>query len=170
MLKRIVRHIWRSFVFFLVNKIFAGTNSRYFGIKRSLLRSIGYRIGSNTKIVGPIYCTGSLSVGNDCWIGTNFIVRGNGNVTLGDRIDVGPDVTFVTGTHEIGDSKRRAGNGYNCNQTIGNGCWIGSKAIFVNEISVGDSCIVAASACVCKTVPQNVLVGGVPSKIIRKLE
>lgn len=170
MIKRIIRHVWRTIALFLVNRVFAGTNKRFFDVKRSLLRSIGYHIGSNTKIVGPIFCTGNLTIGRDCWIGTNFIVRGNGTVILGDRIDVGPDVTFVTGNHKIGTSERRAGEGYNCVQSIGDGCWIGAKSIFVNNISIGTSCVVAASACVCKTTHKNLLIGGVPAKIIKSLE
>ena len=154
----------------MVNKIFAGTNPRLFGVKRQLLQSIGYIIGKNTKIVGPIICTGKLTIGSDCWIGANFTVRGNGSVVLGDRIDIGPDVTFLTGTHEIGASERRAGSGYNCVQSIGDGCWIGARAVFVNNLSVGDSSVVAASACVCKTAPPNVLIGGIPSKVIKCLE
>ena len=169
MIKKIIRHVWRDIALFLVNRVLAGTNNRFFDAKRNLLRSIGYHIGSNTKIVGPIFCTGSLTIGRDCWIGTNLTVRDNGTVILGDRIDVGPDVTFVTGTPKIGTSERRAGEGYNCVQSIGDGCWIGAKSIFVNNISIGASCVVAASACVCKT-PPHLLIGGVPAKIIKSLE
>lgn len=153
--KRIFLHLWRSVAIAIVNKILVGTNPRFFGIKRRLLQSIGFTIGKNTKIVGPIECTGRLTIGKDCWIGANFIVRGNGIVVLGDRIDVGPDVTFLTGTHEIGDKSRRAGRGYNCKQSIGDGCWIGAKSVFVNNISVGQSSIIAASACVCKITPPQ---------------
>ena len=69
-----------------------------------------------------------------------------------------------------GGEERRAGKGYNCTQSVGDGCWIGCGSFFVNEISVGNSCVVAASACVCKNIPSNVLIGGVPAKIIRKLD
>lgn len=155
----------------LVNSILAGTNSSLFKIKRKLLRSIGFIIGENTKIVGPIFCTGRLCIGKDCWIGANFTIRGNGTVVLGDRVDVGPDVTFLTGTHEIGNMERRAGTGYNCKQSIGDGCWIGGKSVFVNNVSVGNMTVVAASACVCKKFPPpNVLIGGCPAKIIKSLE
>lgn len=169
MIRRIIFHIWKATALFLVNKIFNGTNRRFFGIKRILLRSLGYEIGTNTKIVGPIFCSGKLSIGSDCWIGTNFTVHGNGVVILGDRIDIGPEVTFITGTHEIGDFQRRAGQGYNCIQTIGNGCWIGAKASFVNNLNVGEACVVAAASCVCKTIPPSMLIGGIPAKIIRNL-
>ena len=170
MIKRLFNHLWRKILLLLVNKIFVGTNPHFFKIKRWSLQSIGFVIGENTKIVGPVVCTGSLIIGRDCWIGANFTVRGNGTVILGDRIDVGPDVTFITGTHQTGTSEHRAGEGYNCTQTIGNGCWIGAKSIFVNNISIGAACIVAASACVCKTFPANLLIGGVPAKAIKSLE
>lgn len=169
-MKRIFRHIQRSLVYFLVNHVFEGSNPRYFSIKARLLRSIGYKIGNNTSIVGPIICTGKLEVGDNCWIGANFTVRGNGTVILGDNIDVGPDVTFLTGTHLIGGSNHRAGLGYNCKITIGSGCWIGGKSTFLNQIKVGEATIIAAAACVCKDIPNNVIAGGVPSKTIKTLE
>lgn len=153
MIIRVIRHIWKNIALTIVNNFLAGTNPHYFTIKRNLLQSIGFTIGKGTKIVGPICCTGSLSVGSNCWIGTNFTVRGNGCVNIGDNVDVGPDVTFLTGTHEIGSWERRAGKGYNCSQSIGKGCWIGAKSVFVNNISVGNSSIVAAAACVCKITP-----------------
>lgn len=106
MLKRIIRRVRKTIVMFLVNTVFAGsTRPMAFRLKRALLRSIGYRIGENTKIVGPIFCTGTLMIGSDCWIGRNFKVHGNGTVILGDRLDVGPEVTFVTGTHEVGGGR-----------------------------------------------------------------
>lgn len=62
-----LKTIKRMTVTFLVNHVFAGT--RFFRCKRRMLRSIGYEIGENTKIVGPIFNTGTLRIGADCWIG-----------------------------------------------------------------------------------------------------
>ena len=167
---RLFRYIKRNIVIFFVNKIFVGTNPRFFSLKAKLLRSIGYKIGEKTSIVGPIICTGNLEIGDNCWIGTNFIVRGNGTVKLGNNIDVGPDVTFITGSHLIGNKFRRAGEGYNCRILVKDGCWIGSKSTFLNEIIVGEASVIASCACVCKDVRSNVLIGGVPARIIKELE
>lgn len=166
----IIKSIKRHSVLFLVNKIFRGTRTCFFPIKAKLLRCIGYRIGENTKIVGPIVSNGILEIGNNCWIGTNLIIRGNGSVILGNNIDVGPDVTFLTGTHRIGNESRRAGLGYNCSIIVGDGCWIGAKSTFVNNIVVGKSSVIAACACVCKDVSNGVVVGGVPAKILKVLK
>lgn len=169
MISRIFSHFRRKAAYYLVNHTFAGTNPHYFSFKRKLLNAAGCKIGEGTKVVGPIFNTGRLDIGCNCWIGANFVVHGNGAVTLGDNIDVGPDVTFLTGTHQIGSSKRRAGEGYNCDITIGTGCWLGGKSTFVNSIQIGEGSVVAAGALVCKTITSNSLVGGVPAKVIKEL-
>ena len=92
-----LKTIKNRIVIYLVNHTLAGT--RFFSEKRNLLRSIGYEIGENTKIVGPIHNTGTLRIGANCWIGCNLTVHGNGTVTIGDNCDIAPDVTFLTGGH-----------------------------------------------------------------------
>ncbi len=154
---------------FLVNKVYAGTKPRYFEKKRRLLNKIGYEIGEGTKVVGPIYCTGKLKIGKNCWVGKNLMINGNGNVTIGDNCDIAPEVAFQTGGHLIGDSARRAGKGITADITVGNGCWIGARSTIINNTKIGNSCVVASCACVTKDVEDNLLVGGVPAKIIREL-
>jgi len=51
---------------------------------------------------------------------------------------------------------------------IGNDVWIGTGAILLEGISIGDGAIVAAGAVVTKDVPPYTIVGGVPAKQIRK--
>ena len=163
-----IQGIKKKIILFLVNKIFVGT--RNFEIKRRLLNSLNYKIGNNTKIVGPIECTGNLIIGNDCWIGKNLKINGNGIVIIGDKCDIAPEVTFQTGGHKIGNSSRRAGEGVNFKQIIGDGTWIGGRTTIINNVSIGKSCIIAGCSCVIKDVENNSLVGGVPAKLIRRLE
>lgn len=64
-MKRIIKWLHlrgakRIICFFLVNHVYAGT--KHFEIKRRLLKSLGFEIGENTKIVGPIVCTGQLKM------------------------------------------------------------------------------------------------------------
>ncbi len=152
---------------FLVNKVYAGTGN--FEKKRRLLIKLGHRIGEGTKVVGPVFATGKLVTGKDCWIGKNLLINGNGTVFIGDNCDVAPEVTFQTGSHKIGLHTRRAGEGYNADVTIGNGCWIGVRSTLIGGATVGDGCVVAACACVTGTCEDDVLIGGVPAKIIKEL-
>ena len=51
---------------------------------------------------------------------------------------------------------------------IGEGCWIGEKAIILPGVELGKRCIVAAGAVVTKSFPAYSLVGGVPAKVLKK--
>ena len=161
---------WKRIVYICVNHLFVGTNPQWFGTKRKLLQSIGYELGVGTKIVGPIYISGTIRIGTNCWIGKNFMVNGNGTVVIGDNCDIAPEVAFNTGGHQIGNHNHRAGIGEEHNISIGDGCWIGARATFANTIVVGNGSVVAACACVVQDVPADTLVGGVPAKIIRRLD
>lgn len=163
-----IRSIKRRLCLFLVNHVFVGT--KHFEEKRILLNAIGYKIGEGTQIVGPIECYGTLVIGTNCWIGKNLTVNGNGAVIIGDNCDLAPEITFLTGGHKIGTHDRRAGCGEQYTIEIGNGVWIGARSTLVNNISIGDGAVIAACACVNKSVGCDLLVGGVPARTIKVLE
>lgn len=50
---------------------------------------------------------------------------------------------------------------------IGNDVWIGTHAVILRGVTVGDGAVIAAGAVVCKDVPSYAIVGGVPARIIR---
>jgi acetyltransferase-like isoleucine patch superfamily enzyme len=52
---------------------------------------------------------------------------------------------------------------------IGSNVWIGSSCIILKGIDIGDNSIIAAGSVVTSNIPANVLAGGVPAKVIRKL-
>ena len=53
---------------------------------------------------------------------------------------------------------------------IGDDIWIGGNVTIVPGVTIGQNVVVAAGAVVTKDVPDNVLVGGVPAKILKHLE
>lgn len=159
--------IKRHIALFFCNRFWAGT--RFFGLKRLLLRFAGYQIGAGTKVVGPVFCTGKLSIGENCWIGRDLKVCGNGEVILGNNCDLGPEVTFLTGGHTIGDTERRAGAGESYCIRVEDGCWLGAKATLMGNITVGKGSVLAACGCAVRDIPPNTLAGGVPAREIRVL-
>ena len=58
-----------------------------------------------------------------------------GNVILGDGCDIAPEVCFVTGSHRIGDTKRRAGDGTSDDIVVSSGTWIGTRACLAGRLS-----------------------------------
>lgn len=153
-----------------VNHVFRGTNPAYFRVKAKVLNMAGYKVGKGTRIVGPIECTGTFAIGNNCWIGKNMKINGNGKVMIGNNCDIAPEVTFQTGGHMIGSSERRAGKGLVFNQTVEDGVWIGGRVTVLNNTTIGKSSVIAACACVVHNIEPNVLAAGIPAKTIRRLE
>ena len=154
-------------VMFVVNHLCDG--AYLFEVKRILLNSIGYTLGEGTKVVGPIYCTAKLKTGSDCWLGRNFTIHGNGFVDMGDNCDIAKDVTFLTGrqsaeAEDSGTVEDR--KNFVC---VGEGTWIGAHATLGRNVTIGKGCMVLADACVMKDMPENTLIGGVPARIVRKL-
>ena len=165
LMKKILKIIFQRFILKIINIFLSGTH--FFRIKRFLLNLAGYKIGKNTKVVGPLNITGDLIVGENCWIGKELYILGNGLVTIGNNCDLAPCITFSTGGHEIGNSKRRAGEGKIFNITVKDGCWIGTRVTIINSVTISESCVVAAGALVNKDTKKSVVVGGVPAKVIK---
>jgi maltose O-acetyltransferase len=75
----------------------------------------------------------------------------------------------VSSTHEIGAPDRRAGTDVGKPVTVGDGCWIGARAVILPGVAVGDGCISAAGAVVTRDCQANGLCAGIPAKLIRHL-
>jgi acetyltransferase-like isoleucine patch superfamily enzyme len=53
---------------------------------------------------------------------------------------------------------------------IGNNVWIGMNAIILSGVSkIGDNSIIAAGSIVTREVPDNVIVAGIPAKVIKQI-
>ena len=53
---------------------------------------------------------------------------------------------------------------------IGKKVWIGSGAIVLPGVNIGDNSVIAAGSVVTKDVPENSVFGGNPAKLIKKIE
>ncbi len=52
---------------------------------------------------------------------------------------------------------------------IGKNCWIGSKVTILDGVKIGNNCVIASGAVVNKSFDDNLLIGGVPAKILKEI-
>ncbi|WP_162621808.1 acyltransferase [Microbacterium suaedae] len=125
------------------------------------------RIGMRAKIYRGTEIMGSVTIGDDVFINRDAYIRPQ--TTIGDRVSIGPFVRIVTDTHDIGSHDKRAGAVRHDPISIGDGSWVGASATILGGVTIGAGSIVAAGAIVTADVPDDVLVAGVPAKIVRRL-
>jgi len=138
----------------------------------------GIRLGKNVSIGNNtnIECSGSykflgkgLFVGNNTGLGTHGFYGCAGGVIIGNDVIIGNYVSFHSENHIYEDIiiPIRLQGVSHIGIIVGNNCWIGAKATFLDGATVGNGCIVAAGAVVRGTFPDNCVIGGVPAKIIK---
>lgn len=150
--------------------------TRCFGLKVALLRWAGARVGRNVRINSSAVFSGdgSLTIGDDVWIGAGDFIcpTGNAEIAIDSCCDFGPQVMIVTGSHEIDPNGEHIG-GKGCSRSVcvGNGCWLGARALILPGVVLSQKTVVAAGAVVTKSPAAAVcLVAGVPACIQRKWE
>ncbi|CAB3781806.1 acyltransferase [Pararobbsia alpina] len=148
--------------------------TRGFALKRALLNTLGFEIGVGAKLTGGVkfYGRGRIAIGEDSWIGlgTLFIVAPDAAIVIGARCDIAPRVIFHTGSHRVGDHRRRAGAGYSQPITIADGSWVGTGSVVLGGSCIGSASILAAGATLLAgDYPADTLLAGCPATIKRAL-
>lgn len=146
--------------------------SRCLSLKRAILRWSGVRIGPGVRIWSTAnFYHQNIEIGKGTFIGhrVQLLAHPKGKISIGKNCDIAPEVMFHSGTHAIGSEQQRAGQGLQKSIQIGDGCWIGTRAIILAGVAIGNGSVIAAGAVVAKDIPANCLVGGVPARVIRNL-
>ena len=129
-------------------------------------------IGRNTRIE----CTGGLQsigkgviIGNRTTFGNDCMFGAAGGIEIGDDVVAGQFIRFHSENHNYDDLTKliREQGVSHKGIKIGNNCWIGAGAVFLDGAELGDGCVVGANTVVTKKFPDNAVIAGVPAKIVR---
>ncbi|PGZ20166.1 MULTISPECIES: maltose acetyltransferase domain-containing protein [Bacillus cereus group] len=112
----------------------------------------------------------NIHVGKNFFANFNCVILDVCEVKIGDNCMMAPGVHIYTATHPLHPVERNSGKEYGKPVKIGDNVWIGGGAIINPGISIGDNVVIASGSVVTKDVPYNVVIGGNPAKIIKKLD
>lgn len=101
-------------------------------------------------------------------INAGVSMQDQGGIYIGDMTLIGHHVVLATLNHDLDPAKR--GDLHPAPIRIGKGVWIGSNATILQGVTIGDGAVIAAGAVVTADVPENTVVGGVPAKVIKRIE
>ncbi len=113
-----------------------------------------------------------IKIGRDSLIGEYSIIRGQGGVSIGDRVFTSPFTQIIAVNHIFDDPKRPfTEQGITAEGiVIEDDCWLGAGAVITDGVRVGKGSVVAAGAVVTKDVPPHSVVAGVPAKVIKTID
>lgn len=131
----------------------------------------GCEIGSGTKIGTFVEIQKGVKVGGNCKISSHtFICEG---VYIEDGVFIGHGVRFVNDMYPRAindDGSLQTENDWELVATsVKKGASIGSGAVILGGIEIGENSIVGAGAVVTKNVPANVIVAGNPARVLREI-
>ncbi|WDF53997.1 acyltransferase [Mucilaginibacter sp. KACC 22063] len=129
-------------------------------------------IGRNSTLLGTGIVSHKgigITIGSRTGINAGAYLGGQGGITIGDDVIMGPNVQIFSENHNFSDPDiiikeqglTRSG------VIIGSNCWIGGGATILDGVTVGNGCVIAAGSVVNKSVPDNSIVAGVPARIIK---
>ncbi len=141
----------------------------------------GIRIGDNSLVmygsVLHVYNFRELPhafirIGRDSLIGEYNVLRGQGGITIGDRVYTATQVQILAVNHVFDDPDRPIiEQGITAEGiVIEDDVWIGSGAIITDGVRIGQGAVVAAGSVVTKDVPPHTVVGGVPARVLKEID
>ncbi len=140
----------------------------------------GIWIGDNTFVMyGSVLHTYNfrglphafIRIGSHSLIGEYNVLRGQGGITIGDRVYTAPMVQLLAVNHVFDDTTRpMVEQGITAQGiVVEDDVWIGAGAVVTDGVRVGRGAVVAAGAVVTQDVPARTVVGGVPAKVLRSV-
>lgn len=135
----------------------------------------GSRIGAYSLVT----CTSHLSkygkglkIGSNSAIGRFSEFGASGGIEIGNDVIMGSYISFHSENHNFSNlSKLIREQGVTSEGIrLGNNIWVGAKVTFLDGCIVGNNTVIAAGAVVKGEFPDNVVIGGVPAKILKPIE
>ncbi|KQL36061.1 sugar O-acetyltransferase [Psychrobacillus sp. FJAT-21963] len=109
----------------------------------------------------------NITIGKNVFFNTGCSFQDRGGISIGNGSMLGMNVTIATLNHGLSLETRNTT--YPSSVIIGENVWVGSNATILPGVTIGDNSVVAAGAVVTKDVPENVVVAGVPAKVLKEI-
>ncbi|MGY1775964.1 sugar O-acetyltransferase [Geodermatophilus sp. SYSU D00804] len=148
------------------------TSVRQRPLRRELLGRLFGSVGEGTEIRPPLYVDyGSrIRVGARCFANVGLVALDVAAITIGDDVQIGPNVQLLTPTHPVEPGPRRDKWEAARPITIGDNVWLGGGVIVLPGVSIGADTVVGAGSVVTRDLPAGVVAVGNPARVVRELD
>lgn len=137
---------------------------------RSILSQITQtEIDESVTVFTPLYINYGkhTQIGKNVFINFDCVFLDLGGITIEDNVLIAPNVKLLSEGHPIHPTERQSLKVAPIH--IKKNAWIGANATILQGVTIGENAVVAAGAVVSQDIPDNVIVGGIPAKIMKEI-
>lgn len=113
-----------------------------------------------------------IKIGRRTFVGESVVIRGQGGVTIGEAVLIGPAAQILAVNHNFDDpsvpvmDQGISGRGI----VIEDGSWVGAGAVVLDGVRIGRGAVIGANAVVTRDVPPHSVAVGAPARVTRYLD
>ena len=141
-------------------------------LRRRLLTELLGRFGDGAQIRPPFYCDYGYQtqVGARTFANFGLVALDVAPITIGDDVQIGPNVQLLTPTHPVDPGPRRAKWEAAAPITLEDNVWLGGGVIVCPGVTIGENTVVGAGSVVTRDLPANAVAMGTPARVVRSLD
>lgn len=130
------------------------------------------KAGKRLHVLPPFRCDygWNIEVGDFFFANFGLSILDENKVTFGNHVYIGPNCSFYTAGHPLDVERRNQDYEYSLPIHVGDNVWFGGNVTVVPGVTIGSNTVIAAGAVVTHDIPGGVLAGGVPARVIKRIE
>jgi maltose O-acetyltransferase len=140
--------------------------------RRGILTELLGGFGDDSHVRPPFRCDYGFQtfIGARTFVNFGLVCLDVATVTIGDDVQIGPNVQLLTPTHPIAAGLRRQKWEAARPIVIGDNVWLGGGVIVCPGVTIGANTVVGAGAVVVRDLPADVVAVGNPARIVKDVE
>lgn len=139
--------------------------------RKDLLKKLLGHMDENIWIEPPFHMAygKNVHIGDHFYANFNLVIVDDVDVYIGDHVMIAPNVTITPTGHPVDPELRKLGTQFSIPVRIGNNVWIGSNAVILPGVTIGDNSVIGAGSVVTHDIPANVVAVGNPCRVLREI-
>ncbi|WP_026889257.1 maltose acetyltransferase domain-containing protein [Clostridium beijerinckii] len=139
--------------------------------RKELLKELLGDMGDEVWIEPPLHMAygKNVHIGNCFYANFNLVIVDDIDVYIGEHVMIAPNVTITPTGHPVDPDLRKPGTQFSIPVKIGNNVWIGSNAVILPGVTIGDNSVIGAGSVVTHDIPENVVAVGNPCRVLREI-
>lgn len=110
----------------------------------------------------------TLSIGDDSFVNNGTILSASTEIRIGSRVNIAPHCVLIDNDFH-GTADRNAPPKM-APIVLEDEVWLGTRVTVLKGVTIGKGSVIASGSVVTKDIPPGVLAGGVPAKVIKRLD